>query len=213
MILDLVKTWQLTDPAHSFFTQSSQKNAIILSGLSSPKQSSLSFEQLAIAKQLSASGYLIPQRHFPFNTQVGSDEPTQPKLLQACLANGHQYLLSLLSQEYAFQVARHLQPFFTVSEQALIITNSMGLQMLQVAQPHLEVPSTCSCLVLALGPVTSSQIELDFAQTIVVKGHQDWISHNFDHHPADLLISADHLNYFASDELQKILKHYGIISP
>ena len=125
---------------------------LLLTGQGSLRSSPLSPSQADFLSSLAPLPIEPVLTGFPFDEAPIPNRPTS--LVEACVQNARQYLWARNEPAYGRAVASALQPILaSVSRCVILVTGSCGLQMLEVAWPHLRLAPKLRVEILALGPV------------------------------------------------------------
>lgn len=182
------------------------KIAVLLSGQSDFLHSELSEEQKELLGLFKVSSFMVIDMGFPYYQSHAYQGCNRATAGVASVRNIQQFLYSLTSDDYRRLIAKHLQPVFKGSNDLVIVCQSLGLNMIKVALPFLNINSGANITLLALGPVVWGRFRDQRFKLIVVKGLADWVSIIFDRQPVDYWISCQHMDYCRNGQVREIVR-------
>lgn len=189
----------------SLFASHHSKIAVLLSGQSDFEHSELSREQKELLALLAQYGYSGIDAGFPFNKSHDHSGCRRAGMITASYRNMIQFVHAALHDRYKQLIAKHLQPLFESKRELVMICQSSGLHMLQMALPYMTVHRDLQATIIALGPVTMKRFHDHRFHLVVVKGYQDRFSQWLNRDPVDYWVPCNHFDYCQSKEVLDIV--------
>ncbi len=185
----------------------SQRRIVLLTGLSSYKQSNLSKIQADFLQAIAPHNFDVINSNFPYHQSMLSASSLEAPLMLASIRNLTQYFAAILFPSYGKIMSQSLQVLLDRTKMHLVIvTGSCGLALWQRAIPFLKFPENLSIHIFALGPVG-----LPMRKSIninIIRGKYDWISRFLSPGENDKIVSCDHLSYYADRSVREWIRNY-----